>query len=140
MKSIKLIFLFLLLVLFYGFNSPIFAQNGPVLYFCEKYDSDSGEKGISDRFSTGYLTVMVKCDYALGLKDCHIQFDIWNPSTKKFDFYKKFDYKIEADMSYVFFARTKESDLSFDEPGIYRVFLLDENDETVASSLIQIIP
>ena len=36
--------------------------------------------GISDRFTTGYLTVMVKCNYALGLSDVQIQFDKWNPS------------------------------------------------------------
>jgi hypothetical protein len=29
--------------------------------------------------------------------------------------------------------------MKFDDPGFYRVFLLDEDDKTVASSLIEVI-
>jgi hypothetical protein len=136
-------FLFLIVVTFLfssGFISNVFAQNEPVLYFCEKYDSKKGEVGVSDRFTTGYLTVMVKSDNALGLEDVHVQFDKLNERSKKFEFYKKFDYTIESDMSYVFFAKNSDSDLKFEEPGFYRVFLLDDNDKTVASALIEIIP
>jgi hypothetical protein len=43
-------------------------------------------------------------------------------------------------MKYVFFNKNEDSDLSFDKPGIYRVFLLDNDDKTVASALVQIIP
>jgi hypothetical protein len=43
-------------------------------------------------------------------------------------------------MNYIFFAKNDESDLEFDEPGFYRVFLLDDRDKTVASALIEIIP
>ncbi|WP_337867039.1 hypothetical protein [Ignavibacterium sp.] len=42
-------------------------------------------------------------------------------------------------MKYGFFSKNEESDLRFDDPGFYRVFLLDEDDKTVASSLIEII-
>jgi hypothetical protein len=62
----SLAFFFVLFALFLGVNQNIIAQNEPVLYFCEKYGND-GEIGVSDRFTTGYLTVMVKCDYALDL-------------------------------------------------------------------------
>ena len=135
------LFLFVVTLLFSsGFISTVFAQNEPVLYFCEKYDSKKGEVGVSDRFTTGYLTVMVKSDDALGLEDVHIQFDKFKERSKKFEFYKKFDYTIESDMSYVFFAKNSDSDLKFEEPGFYRVFLLDDNDKTVASALIEIIP
>ncbi len=139
MKKIFL-FVFVLSVFFLpGLISTVFAQNEPVLYFCEKYDSKKGEVGVSDRFTTGYLTVMVKSDYELGLEDVHIQFDRLNERSKKFEFYKKFDYTIESDMSYVFFAKNDDSDLKFEEPGFYRVFLLDDNDKTVASALIEIV-
>ena len=104
------------------------------MYFCEKYDG--GEVGISDRFSTGYLTVMVKCEYALGLTDVTIQFDKFNCNTGKFDYYKDFPYTVTADMKYIYFA---SKDLSFDKPGIYRVFLLDGARKTVASALIEIV-
>jgi hypothetical protein len=135
-------FLLLAVVLFasvLGFNRNLFAQSEPVLYFCESYDSDDGEIGISDRFTTGYLTVMVKSDYALKLTDCSIQFDKYNDRTGKFEYFKKFSYVIERDMKYVFFAKNDDSDLKFDSPGFYRVFLLDERDRTVTSSLIEII-
>ncbi len=128
-------FLFALVV---GVNQNLFAQNEPVLYFCEKY-GNNGEVGVSDRFTTGYLTVMVKCDYALELEDVSIQFDKYNNRTKEFEFYKKFTYVVEPDMKYIYFAKNDESDMKFEDPGFYRVFLLDDRDKTVASALIEII-
>jgi hypothetical protein len=137
----KFLVLFVFAMLFFpGLLNTVFAQNEPVLYFCEKYDSKKGEIGVSDRFTTGYLTVMVKSDDALNLEDVHIQFDKLNERNKKFEYYKKFDYVIEPDMSYVFFAKNSDSDLKFEEAGFYRVFLLDDRDKTVASALIEIIP
>ncbi|HQJ47354.1 MAG TPA: hypothetical protein PK195_11945, partial [Ignavibacteriaceae bacterium] len=116
-------FFFILFGLMLGLNQNLFAQNEPVLYFCEKY-GNNGEVGVSDRFTTGYLTVMVKCDYALNLEDVSIQFDKYNSRTGKFEYYKKFNYSIEPDMKYVYFAKNSESDMKFEEPGFYRVFLL----------------
>jgi hypothetical protein len=69
-----------------------------------------------------------------------IQFDKWNPSEKKFEYYKDFKYNVEPDMKYIYFAKNSESDMQFDTPGIYRVFLLDGSRSTVASALIEIIP
>jgi hypothetical protein len=131
----------LLMVLFVaglGFRIELSAQSEPVLYFCEKYDENKGEVGVSDLFSKGYLTVMVKCDHALDLDDVHVQFDKYNFRTGKFEFYKKFNYTIDRDMNYVYFSKNSESDLKFDDPGFYRVFLLDNENNTVASSLIEI--
>jgi len=139
MKKIFMSMFVLSVFFFPGLLTTVFAQNEPVLYFCEKYDSKKGEVGVSDRFTTGYLTVMVKSDYELDLEDVHIQFDRLNERSKKFEFYKKFDYVIEPEMSYVFFAKNDDSDLKFEEPGFYRVFLLDDNDKTVASALIEIV-
>ncbi|MCE1166281.1 MAG: hypothetical protein LWX07_12860 [Bacteroidetes bacterium] len=137
----KLYFVFAILALFtmFGLTSKVHAQNGPVLYFCEKYGND-GEEGISDRFTSGYLTVMVKCDYALGLSNVSVQFDKMNRTTGKFEYYKKFSYKVEPSMKYIYFSKNSSSDMKFDDPGIYRVFLLDENGKTVTSGLIEIIP
>jgi len=59
MKKFQLIITVTLLVTFGAMYSTVFAQNEPVLYFCEKYGRN-GEVGVSDRFTTGYLTVMVK--------------------------------------------------------------------------------
>ena len=51
-----------------GFLTTTFAQNEPVLYFCERYDDYDGEIGVSDRFTTGFITVMVKADNPLNNK------------------------------------------------------------------------
>jgi hypothetical protein len=138
MKKLYVIFSIFAVLAIFGVTSNVQAQNGPVLYFCEKYGND-GEVGISDRFTTGYLTVMVKCDYALGLKDVKIQFDKYNVTSKTFEYYKKFSYVVEPTMKYIFFAKNSTSDMKFSDPGIYRVFLLDETGATVTSSLIEII-
>lgn len=135
-KSFVLFAVLFALVL--GVSQNILAQNEPVMYFCEKYGK-SGEKGVSDRFTTGYLTVVVKCDYALDLEDCSIQFDLYNPRSKKFEYYKKFSYVLNPDSKYVYFEKNSESDMKFEDPGFYRVFLLDDKDKTVASALIEII-
>lgn len=138
MKKMHYLFAFTLFLSLFVINSEVFAQNEPVLYFCEKYGRN-GEVGVSDRFTTGYLTVMVKADYALNLRDVAIQFDKYNYRSGDFEYYKKFYYTIEPDMKYVYFTKNDESDMRFDDPGIYRVFLLDDRDRTVTSALIEII-
>lgn len=139
MKRIHLLLVFAILFSFFAMHSTVFAQNEPVMFFCEKYGRN-GEVGVSDRFTTGYLTVVVKADYALGLDDVAIQLDKYSYRKAEFEYYKKFYYTIDPDMKYVFFSKNDESDLDFEDPGIYRVFLLDERDRTVASALIEIIP
>ncbi len=139
MKNLKVTFVLLAAFILIGIQPVIHAQSSPVMYFCEKYDADQGEVGISDRFTKGYLTVMVKADKPLGLKNVFIEFDKYNFDLHKFEFYKKYNYTVEPDMKYVFFAKNEDSDLKFEEAGFYRVFLLNEANETVASSLIEII-
>lgn len=138
MKKINLLIIIAFLAILISPSSRIFAQNSPVLYFCERYGTD-GEVNISDRFYTGYLTVMVKSDYEMGLRDVSIQFDKFNCKTSAFEYYKKFQFTVKPDMKYIYFEKNDESDLSFDSPGIYRVFLLDSREKTVASGLIEII-
>jgi hypothetical protein len=126
------------ILIFTGLKLEIFAQESPVMYFCEKYGKN-GEVGISDRFTVGFITVVVKSGYKMKLTDVHVQFDKYNYKKDSFEYYKKFNYTLEPDMSYVYFSKNDESDMSFDEPGFYRVFLLDDEDETVASAIVEII-
>ncbi len=139
MKNLNYLLFFTIAVSFFVMNKPAFAQAEPVLYFCDRYDEYDGEIGVRDRYSKGPITVMVKADDALRLKDVAIQYDKYNFRTGKFDYYKKFYFTVDRDMDYIFFARNDESDMRFEDPGFYRVFLLDEDDKTVASSLIEII-
>ncbi len=130
---------FLFVIMFITFTSISFSQSEPVLYFCERYDSRDGEVNVSDRFTRGAVTVVVKSDYALRLDDVAIQYDRYNERTGKFEYYKKFYFTITPDMKYVYFSKNSESDMKFEDTGFYRVFLLDDRDKTVASSLIEII-
>ena len=139
MKNLSYLFAVILFFSMFMTNSKTFAQSEPVLYFCEEYDDNDGEVGVSDRFTTGYITVMVKCDYALRLEDVSIQYDKYNFRTGNFEYYKKFDFSVDRDMKYIFFERNKSSDMEFEDPGFYRVFLLDEDGKTVASALVEII-
>jgi len=139
MKILNCLFLFTMFLSFFAMYSNASAQSEPVLYFCERYDDNDGEIGVSDRFTTGYITVMVKCDYALKLDDVTIQYDQYDFRTGKFTYYKKFDFTVNRDMKYIFFERNDDSDLEFEDPGFYRVFLLDEDGKTVASALVEII-
>jgi hypothetical protein len=138
MKPKSVLLLAVFLNIFAGGSQVANAQSEPVLYFCEVYN-ENGEEGVSDRFTKGYLTVIIKCDYELGLTDVSIQFDKYNPLSGKFDYYKKFSYSVTPDMNYIFFSKNDDSDMSFDQAGIYRVFLLDEQDRTVASAIVEII-
>jgi hypothetical protein len=135
MKKITFFVFALVLLSLIGFKTNSYAQNGPVLYLCESY-GDNGEVGISDRFTTGYLTVMIKCDYALGLSSVSVQFDKYDCNIGAFKYYNKFTYNVKPDMKYIFF---EGKDLNFKTPGIYRVFLLDEFGKTVTSGLVEII-
>jgi hypothetical protein len=139
MKKLNFLLLLAMFLSIIVINSNTFAQAEPVMYFCERYDDYDGEIGVSDRFTTGYITVMVKSDSELRLKDVAIQYDKYNERNGKFEYYKKFYFTISRDMKYVFFARNDESDMEFEEPGFYRVFLLDDDDRTVTSALIEII-
>lgn len=134
MTRFKLFLGFFALVFALVLTTNVKAQSGPVMYFCESYSSSGGEKSISDRFYTGKVTVMVKSDYALGLKDCSIQFDKYNGYT--FDYFKKVEFDVSADMKYIYF---ESSDLRVDSPGLYRCFLLDNKKNTVASALVEFI-
>lgn len=138
MKTSHFLSTLFFLFLFIGLKAEVFAQESPVMYFCEKYGKN-GEVGISDRFTTGFLTVVVKSEYKIKLTDVHVQLDKYNYKKDKFEFYKKFSYTLEPDMKYVYFSKNDEIDLSFDEPGFYRVFLLDDEDEAVASAIVEII-
>ena len=131
MKKIILLAVFALLTVAFLNNS--FAQTRPVLYFCEKYDDARGEVGQSSTFSSGRLTVMVKWGEALNLTKCYVQLDKYNVSSEKFTFYSKTDFTLTRDMKYVFFS---SKELSFDERGVYRVYLLDENNETVTTGIV----
>jgi len=125
--------------LIFALESTVLAQNEPVMYFCDKIGSN-GAVGISDHHPTGNVTVVVRSNYAMGLDDVAIQLDKYNFRTGEFEYYKEFGYTMELDMKYVYFEKNEDNDMEFEDPGFYRVFLLDHRrDRIVTSAIIEII-
>jgi hypothetical protein len=130
MNLIKLIFV--TSILFFVFCTDIKAQSEPILYFCSKFDKV--ESGIGDRFYTGPLIVVVRCDRELGASKVTIQLEKYNGTG--FDIYTTVKFNIKSTVKYTWF---ENYELRADDPGIYRCFLLDENKNTIASGLVELI-
>ncbi len=124
----------LLLIILLLISSLTFSQSKPIIYFCEKYDGT--EINISDRFTTGNLTIIIKSDDIITYTDVFIEYDKYNSKTKQFEYYKKISYKLGKNQRYM---RITDSRLSFNETGIFRVFILNSASQTITSSLIEII-
>jgi len=111
----------------------LYSQSKPLLYFCERYDRVDGEIGQSSTFTPGKFTVMIKSDEPLGLTDVAIQIDSYDISGERFKFYNKVNFKIDPSYKYVFFAN---DDIRIDEPGVYRIYLLDGKGKSVAAGVV----
>ena len=129
MKKI-LYFQFLFLFVF-GLKTTI-AQNCDILYFCVKYDGT--EIDCADRFTPGKITVMAKLSKEIFYNKVYIQADKYNPREGKFEYYKDYDFDVDSTMTYIYFPNVELKD-----KGIYRIFLLDPNKNTVTSALVEII-
>jgi hypothetical protein len=130
MKKIVSGFFIFLIIISCG---NLFSQNKPLLYFCEKYDKIRGEIGQSSTFTPGQFTIMVKGERELGLEDVSIQIDAYNTVTEKFTFLREVKFKITPDMKYIFFSN---DDIRIDDPGVYRVYLLDSGGKSVTHGVI----
>ena len=131
MKKYQIIFFLLFLFLLGAFFDTIYAQSSPIMYFCEKYSDKYGEIGISNKFTVGALTMVIKSEVPLPVGKLQVQYDKYNPSSSSFDYCSKNDIKSVNAKKYF--------DIAFNEPGIYRVFLLNSANKTIASALIEII-
>jgi len=109
------------------------------MYFCERYDEFEGEVGIGNIFPMGPITVIVRCDFPLNLDKVTVQYDKYNLNDSKFYFNKRAQFTIDEGNNYISFIMDDEKGMQFESPGFYRVFLLDEDDKTVASAIIEII-
>ncbi len=126
--------LFFAAALFAVLTADSLAQSEPVLYFCSKFESGVGESGIGSKFSTGPLIVVVRCDNQLGISKAVIQLDKFDG--KEFVYYNAVTFNLKPKVQYTWF---EHQSLRADEPGIYRAFLLDENKNTLASALVEIV-
>jgi len=115
-----------------------------LLYFCEEYDPVEGEIGNSDRFTTGWLTVMLdlrKSGKTIGVKDVEIRISkIKDARGKKISekILKTVKFTVEPDFDYIYF--TDKKNLKFDTPGTYKVTLMDKKGNLIAKGEVDIVP
>lgn len=122
---------------FLSICSNSFAQNGS-LYFCEDYKNGK-EIGVSDRFTTGWLTVMVRSDRPLGVGKVELRLTKIADAKGKSITPKIMDtipFDVEADWDYTYF-QDKER-LLFNTPGTYRVTLQKVDGTPICSGIVEV--
>jgi hypothetical protein len=110
------------------------------LYFCEDYKNGK-EIGVSNRFSTGWLTVMVETGkenpFGVGkveLRLAKIKDADGNPISEKIIDTIPFD--VQADWHYTYFQDPKR--LKFSSPGTYRVTMQKIDGTPICSGEVEV--
>lgn len=119
------------------------SKTRPKLYFCESYDTELGEIGVSDKFTTGYITVMV--DYrhikkSIGIKNVYLRI-----SQIKDEFGNKIKEKtirtipftVQPEWNYIYFQDKKK--INFTTPATYKVTLLDDKYNYITHGVVEIV-
>ncbi|CAF3772397.1 unnamed protein product [Rotaria sp. Silwood1] len=114
------------------------SSDGSKLYFCEDYKNGK-EIGVSDRFSTGWLTVMVKTDKPLGvgkveLRMTKVKDSSGNKISEKIVDTVPFD--VQADWDYTYFQ--DKSRLKFSSPGTYKVTMQKVDGTPICSGEVEV--
>ncbi len=139
MSKAKIYFLLCAVVIFFSASNKSYAQSGGSLYFCEDY-KDAKEIGVSERFTTGWLTVMVRTDKPFGTEKVELlitQIADKNGNTISEKVIATVPFDIGADWNYAYFQ--DKSNLKFTSPGIYRVTLKDLKGIPFCSGEVEII-
>ena len=142
MKKIPFLLVFLIFYCLLGFKTTSYAQNKALLYFCEDY-IDGNEINVSEKFSTGWLTVMVDLRPAgrtfgvsnVQLKLIQIKDAQGNRISDKV--IKTVPFDVSSDWDYVFFK--DEENLSFDAPGTYKVICQKVDGTSIVSGVVIIV-
>ena len=109
---------------------------GGSLYFCEDY-VDGEEIGVSERFTPGWLTVMVKTDEPLGVGKVELRIvRIRKNGSEKIIDTVPFD--VQADWDYTYFQDKKR--ISFKTPGDYKVTLQKVDGTPIVSGEVTVVP
>ncbi len=124
-------------IFFYILFTPIIsihAQSCDLLYFCVKYDPDVGEIDCSDLFSTGNITVVALLESPIFYTKVTVQVDKYNAREGSFEYYDAQEFDVDPEMDYIYF-----NNINFQDKSFFRVFLVDPEENTITSSLIEII-
>lgn len=139
MSKAKIYLLLYAIVIFFFASGITYSQSGGSLYFCEDY-KDAKEIGVSDRFTTGWLTVMVRTFKPFGTQKVELlitQIADKNGNTISEKVIDTVPFDIGADWTYAYFQ--DKSNLKFNSPGTYRVTLKDLNGIPFCSGEVEII-
>jgi hypothetical protein len=101
---------------------------GDRLYFCERYDNK--EIGVSDKFTTGKLTVMVKLKKPIGVSSVDI--NITDLATGKP--VETIPFEVSSQWDYIHF-----DDVEFRTPGKYKVSCLKKDGTVIVSGEVEIV-
>ena len=134
----KKLFLFFALLLFVGMNTNINAQGEITLIVCEQYEMERGPIGAGSVFTPGYVTIVALATSPMYFEKVYVQYDKMNKGGT-YDFYKRFPFMFPDGNSIVYFSRVKTNDMEFNDIGFYTVFLLDRNENVIASTFVQIV-
>ncbi|MCE1165826.1 MAG: hypothetical protein LWX07_10540 [Bacteroidetes bacterium] len=124
------------------FSVNLYSQtDSPHFYFCESY-KDGQEINVSNTFSTGYLTAMLDLrpmEITIGVSDVALEITMIADEHGFYDAEQVIDvvkFTVDPGWDYIYF--TDEENLKFDKPGVYRVMLMKEPNEQIASGLLKI--
>jgi len=136
----KTYLIFLVVICSVIFVKNISAQNKQ-LYFCEKYEN-SEEIGVSDKFTTGWLTVMVdlrESEETLDASEVELVFikikdTKGNPVNDTIDI---IPFDVQPDWDYIYFADNDR--VGFNETGTYEVICRRKDGTRIASGDVEIV-
>jgi len=112
------------------------------LYFCEQY-KDGIEIGVNSTFTTGRITVMLDLrpvNKTVGVNKVFIKI------TKVADkngfypdevFLDRIPFDVGPDWDYIYFEDHER--IQFTEPGVYRVYCLNDNGEIISSAFLKVV-
>ena len=103
------------------------------LYFCEDYVQGE-EVNVSEKFTTGRITVMVKTDKDIPDKDVSLKLERLKDDGTK-EYVDKIAFTIPV-TNYIYF---KHKDLTFKKPGYYRVTLLGKDGKPIVSGEVTVV-
>ena len=111
----------------------MFGSKENKLYFCENYDPAKGEQGVSDKFTTGTLTVMVDLRPSktkIGVDDVNI--NITDKASG--EAVETLPFKVQPSMDYIYF-----NEVAFSKPGKFRVSCLKKDGTVIATGEVEIV-
>ncbi len=147
MKKIHIVCYFkmisFILFLLFIFKTNVEAQPvSPQLYFCENYE-DGIEIGVSSSFTTGKITVMLDLrpeNRIIGVNKVFIKItkvadkDGYYPDEILID---RIPFEVGPDWDYMYFENSER--IKFQEPGVFRVYCVDEGNNNIANAFLKVI-